>query len=295
MSSIPRTSCPPLCALIAFGLVTCVPGPASAQQPPSSSPEVIAVAGGFDVVNNYMFRGVRQNSTGVAMWPFAQLAITPYSGDRTLKRLAIDVGFWNSLNTGDTGSGGPAAKAWYESRFYGSLGLQFGKGMSVATSYTAYKSPNDMFTTVKEIGVKLAVDDRAALGRAAFMPYALVAIEIDTKPGEGQLDGGLHAGKYLELGAAPGYAASHASVAFPVKLGLSLGDYYEIAGKDNTFGYVSVGGMVTVPLGGATSFGRWNVHGSVECQAFGETTKVFNGRDRSKVVGSFGVGLRTGR
>ena len=61
-----------------------------------------------------------------------------------------------------------------------------------------------MFTTVKEIDIEFAMDDYAKLGAAAFKPYALVAFEIDTAPGMGQLDGGLKAGRYLELGAAPG-------------------------------------------------------------------------------------------
>ena len=291
MSSIRRTSRHSLCALITLGLVGCITTRAGAQQAPTSSPDVIAVASGFDIVNDYMFRGVRQNSTGVAMWPFVDLAVTPYSSDGTFKRLAIDVGFWNSVNTGDTGSGGPTGKAWYESRFYGSVGLQFAKGVSVATSYTAYTSPNDMFTTAKEIGVKLSVDDRAALGRAAVRPYALAAFEVGASAGEGQLDGGQHPGTYLELGVTPGYAARRVTFTVPVKVGLSLRDYYEFAGKDNRFGFASVGGIVTVPLGGTSRIGRLNVHGGVEVEALGEATKVFNGRDRTKVIASLGFGL----
>jgi hypothetical protein len=49
--------------------------------------------------------------------------------------------------------------------------------------------------------------------------------------------------------------------------------------------------MVTVPLGEMSRIGRWSVHGGLEIQTFGETTKVFNGGDRSKAIASFGVGL----
>jgi hypothetical protein len=38
--------------------------------------------------------------------------------------------------------------------------------------------------------------------------------------------------------------------------------------------------------------GRIRVRWRREIQAFGETTKVFNGGDRSKVIASFGVGLK---
>ena len=63
----------------------------------------------------------------------------------------------------------------------------------------------------------------------------------------------------------------------PVKVGLSLSDYYELAGTDNKFGYFSIGGLVTVPVGGTTKFGSWNVHFGAEYQRLGDTTAAFNG------------------
>jgi hypothetical protein len=60
---------------------------------------------------------------------------------------------------------------------------------------------------------------------------------------------------------------------------------------DHTFGYFSIAGLVTVPLGGMTSFGAWNLHGGVEYQALGDTTKAFNGGDSSRVIGSVGIGF----
>ena len=246
-----------------------------------------------------MFRGIRQHSTGIALWPVADLGLAVYSGDGGLKSAGVNVGTWNSLHTGDTGQDGPTGKLWYESDFYATLGLGFGGGTSLATTYTAYTSPNNAFTTVKEIMFKLGVDDSAHLGKAALKPYALVAFEFDTAPGVGQADGGSKAGRYLELGVAPGYAGSKASLAVPVKVGLSLADYYELntgtaaapVFVDNTFGYFSVAGLVTVPLGGTTSFGAWNLHGGVEYQALGDTTKAFNGGDGSRVIGSVGIGF----
>lgn len=108
----------------------------------------------------------------------------------------------------------------------------------------------------------------------------------------GLLDGGLKAGKYLELGPTPRFVVRHASLAFPIKVGLSLSDYYELGSEDNTFGFVSVGTIVTVPLGRWSKVGRWHIHGGLEFQSLGETTKVFNGGDRSALVGSFGFGLK---
>jgi hypothetical protein len=172
--------------------------------------------------------------------------------------------------------------------------LGFGKGVTFTTTYTAYTSPNNSYSTVKEFMFKLGVDDSAYLGKAAFKPYVILAQEFDTELDgltNGQADGGQNAGTYLEIGTAPGYSAARASFAVPIKAGFSLGDYYELAGVDNTFGFFSIAGIVTVPLGGTTGFGAWNVHGGVEYQALGETTEAFNGGDSSRVIGSIGIGF----
>ena len=259
----------------------------------------MTLTGSFDIVSTYMFRGIRQNSTGIALWPVADLGLAVHSGDGALKTVGINFGTWNSQHTGDTGLDSRSGKFWYESDFYASLGLGFGGGTSLTTTYTAYTSPNNTFTTVKEIAVKVAVDDTAYLGKAAVKPYALVAFEFDTGLFTGQADGGGSAGRYLEFGVAPGYAGSRASIAVPIKVGLSLADYYELnvgtpvapVFVDNKFGYFSVAGIATVPLGGTTRYGVWNVHGGVEYQSLGDTTQVFNGGDSSRVIGSVGIGF----
>ena len=282
--------------VLAMGLlVVLVASPALAQEaapgPPDPNPGNLTFTGSFDFLNTYMFRGIRQDDTKVIMWPALDLGMAVYSGDGGLKSVGVNVGSWNSLHTGSAGSDGPSGKLWYEGDFYASLGLGFGGGVSLGTTYTAYTSPNNAFSTVKEIAFKLGVDDSAYLGQAALHPYALVAFEMDTAPGLGQADGGENAGKYVELGVAPGWSAAAASLTFPVKIGLSAGDYYELAGVDNKFGYFSVAGLVTVPLGGTTNFGAWNLHGGVEFQKLGDTTKFINGNEDTKVIGSFGIGL----
>jgi hypothetical protein len=277
--------------VLATVLVTFLAVPASAQDPPDPNPGNITFTGSVDFLNTYMFRGIRQDDTKLIVWPAADLGLAVYSGDGGLKSVGLNVGSWNSLHTGSAGSDGPSGKLWYEGDFYATLGLGFGGGVSLGTTYTAYTSPNNMFSTVKEIAFKLGVDDSAYLGRAALKPYVLLAVEMDTEPGLGQADAGDNAGKYLELGIAPGYSVPAASLTFPVKIGLSAGDYYELQGVDNKFGYFSVGGLVTVPIGGTTSFGAWNVHGGVEFQALGDTTKAINGGEDTKVIGSFGIGL----
>jgi hypothetical protein len=280
-----------LAVVAAVGVMVLTSAPAFAQEAKDPNPGALTLTGSVDFLNQYMFRGIRQNSSGIAVWPAMDLGISAYSGDGGLKSASINFGTWNSLHTGDTGQDGPSGKLWYESDFYATLGLGFGGGTSFSTTYTAYTSPNNGFTTVKEIMFKLAVDDSSKLGKAAIKPYIAIAREFDTEPGRGQADAGENAGTYLEIGFAPGYSASRASIGFPIKVGLSAGDYYELDGEDNTFGYFSIAGIVTVPLGGTTSFGSWNIHGGVEYQKLGTTTEFFNGGESNQVIGSFGFGF----
>ena len=277
--------------LFVFTLTMLSAAPAAAQSS-DPNPGAITTSGGVDLVRPYMFRGIRQQSTGVAFWPWADLGVAVYSGDGGLKSLNLTVGSWNSLHTGDTGTDGPSTKRWYESDFYATVSMGFGGGVGFATTYTAYTSPNASFSTVKEFMFKLSVDDSAHMGKVALKPYAIIAREFDTAPGLGQADGGAHGGTYLELGIAPGYAGSKASLAVPVKLGLSLDHYYEASGTNHRFGFLSVAGIVTVPLGNAASaIGSWNLHGGVEFQKLGDATAFFNGGDRSKVIASVGLGF----
>jgi hypothetical protein len=291
-----------LAVVAAAGLVLVTSAPAFAQEAKDPNPGALTLTGSVDFLNQYMFRGIRQNGTGMVTWPAMDLGISAYSGDGGLKSVGINFGTWNSLHSGDTGAdsddsglGCACGKLWYESDFYASLGFGFGGGTSFTTTYTAYTSPNNGFTTVKEIMFKFAMDDSGKLGKAAVKPYIAIAQEFGTEPGTGQADGGENAGTYLEIGFAPGYAAKRASIAFPIKVGLSLSDYYELSTptgfEDNKYGFFSIAGIVTVPLGGTSSFGAWNIHGGVEYQNIGTTTKAFNGDESNQVIGSFGIGF----
>jgi len=286
-----------LAVVAAVSVIVVISAPAFAQEAAKDpNPGAMTVTGSLDFLNQYMFRGIRQNSSGIAVWPAIDLGLAAFSGEGGLKSVGINFGTWNSLHTGDTGQDGPSGKLWYESDFYAALGFGFGGGTSFTTTYTAYTSPNNGFTTVKEIMFKLAVDDSSKLGKGAVKPYIAIAQEFDTDVARGQADGGENAGTYLELGFAPGYAAPKAGIAFPIKVGMSLSNYYELAGEDNKFGFFSIAGIATIPLGGTTNFGSWNIHGGVEYQRLGDTTAAFNLDDdglpkKNQVIGSIGFGF----
>ena len=243
------------------------------------------VAGGVDVTNQYNFRGIRQNGSEVSIWPFVDLGIPLATGDGALKTVTLNLGTWNAFHTELSDN------KWYESDLYATLGLGFGPTV-LSFNYTAYTSPADLFNTVHELGIKVAFDDSGRLGKASLKPYALVAFELGDG---GQADAGAEAGTYVELGVAPGYTGSRASIAFPIKVGLSAKDYYEFGGAppftgdDSKFGYFSIAGIVTVPIGGG-----FNIPGGAELQTFGENLKIYNGfgdDNDSSVAGIASIGI----
>ena len=273
-----------LCA----GLLGVFAAPAAAQDPK------VAVTGGIDFTNQYMFRGIRQNFDGMAIFPFVDVGIPLFSGDAGLTSVTLNLGTWNSIHTNSIPDEFVEDEdMWYESDLYATLGFGFSKA-TLGFTYTAYMSPAEdigdvpfFFKTVHELAVKVSFDDSEALGKGALKPYALVAFEL----GDGGADGVSEKGTYVELGIGPGYSGEKASVVFPVKVGLSASDYYEFGGEDSTFGYFSVGGIVTVPLNS-----NWNVHGGGELQLFGDKLRTINGfgdsGDRKYTgIASIGVGF----
>jgi hypothetical protein len=288
--------------LAACGLLLLMSAPAYAQNDPN--PGNLTLIGNIDLTNAYMFRGIRQDDTRVIAQPSAEIDIALQSANSGLRSTSLNFGSWNSLHTGDaglesasSGLGCACDKLWYESDFYATLAFAFKAG-SLGVTYTAYTSPNAGFNNVKEVMFKFGGDDSAALKKAALHPWVIAAFEFDTANGH-QADGGSKAGKYLELGVAPGYSAAKGSVTVPVKVGLSMGNYYELnegtAARpdfvDHAFGYLSIAGIVTVPLKGTTPYGAWNLHAGVEYQHLGTTTEAFNNGKPNKGIVSAGIGF----
>ncbi len=268
----------------ASALLLClVPGMVSAQST-ANNPNTgrLTFTGGIDAPTVYIFRGILQEADPrITLWPYGDIGLRLSSGEGAVKRVNVNIGVWNSLQTGSSGSGGFTEHLHYAEDFYSTLSVGLARGITAGLTYTAYTSPNQMFNTVKEVSVKVAQSGR-------INPYALVAFEV----GESGADSGENAGRYLELGAAPAFQTGRMRLSVPVKLGMSLSNYYELAGDDHAFGYLDIGGLVTIPLSGSTSgFGSWNIHGGVDVLTLGDTTKSFNSGDTMKVVGLVGVGV----
>jgi hypothetical protein len=269
--------------------------PAAAQPANDPNPGALTLTASFDVPSLYYFRGIRQEiDPALTMWPAADLGIALSSGDGSVKSSTINIGIWNSLHTGSsgTGEGSFSEMLHYELDFYAALNLGFGKGFGLGTTYTAYTSPNRSFTTIKELSFKVSKAGR-------FAPYGILAFELSD---EGQADLGENSGTYLELGVGPSWPLGGGKVTLtvPVKFGMSLSDYYEnpLTGEDSKFGFFDVGGLITFPLTGvASKYGSWNFHAGADFLAFGDTTEAFNVDDdfdepsSSAVTWIFGIGL----
>jgi hypothetical protein len=264
--------------LAAAMLLTFAAGSARAQDDPN--PGAITLTTGVDFPSVYFFRGIRQESDpAFTMFAFGDVGIALNS------KVSLNFGVWNSLHTGTSGSGSSQANnsSHYEEDFYAMVNFGVGRGVTISPFYTAYTSPNESFGTVKEFAIKFAHASK-------YAPYAILAFELS-----GQADGGSDEGTYAELGVAPSWPLGGRGVTLgvPLKLGFSLGDYYEANGEDNGFGFFDVGALITVPFSSApTKFGTWNIHGGVNFLFLGDGTKSFNtDGDGQQVIGSIGIGM----
>ena len=254
-----------------FVLMALLSTPALAEQSaPADAPKPVTVTVAFDVLTAYVFRGIHQESAGLVAQP-------PFDVGLALgKGLTANFGNWYSLHTGPTGN-------FYEADYYGGLTFTAGK-LKPGLLFTSYTSPNDTFKSVHEIAAVLAFDDSASPFPLA--PKATLAFELS-----GQADGGSQKGSYLELGVRPSLPLVGGkyplNLSVPVRVGLSVKDYYEGPDGSDTFGFFSSGLIASVPVTARRV--TWDVHGGVDLLWFGNNMTFLNAGDGFKPVGIIGV------
>ncbi len=247
------------------------------QAPAEPEPLPVRVTGGVDFPSHYFFRGIRQEADPeLTVQPFVNVAFT--ANETT----TLNVGSWNSFHTGSTKDAFDGG--FYESDFYASAAFAAGR-VSPTVLYTAYMSPNDAFGTVHELAFIAAISDSDSTFPLA--PAVTLAFEL----GDNQADAGASKGVYLELGLTPTIPMGDdapVTLTVPVKLGMSLKDYYEnpATGEDSKFGYFSIGLGGLVPLSP-----NFDIHGSVLVYTFGDTLELFNNGEKTQAVGSIGLGF----
>ena len=250
--------------------------PEAAEQVPAQ-PEAkrVTLTGGVDFFTAYVFRGIYQEDSGAIVPPYADLGVALGKG------ITLNVGNWNSIHSGPTGHSGHG-NPWYEADYYGSVTFTAGK-LKPGVLFTSYTSPNDAFGSVHELAAVIAYDDSSSA--FPLSPKVIVGTEL-----KGQADGGAGKGTYLELGIKPALKAGRALTFYlPVKVGVSLNDYYEGPTGSNRFGYFDTGVIASVPLGFLSGTGSWEAHAGVDFLWFGDNMKLLNSGDGFKPVGVFGV------
>jgi len=244
----------------------------------------------LDYTTAYFYHGIIQEDTGLILQPSARLNINLLeAGD--LKIDAI-LGVWNSFHGQKTGARTHSdfTDYWYESDLIGGLVITKGK-VSLTTTYTFLTSPSDAYETVQELDLTLAYDDSDLLGKFALHPCVLLGIETGADASDG---GDSDAGKYLEIGVAPGisfdWSKTPISISFPLSVGMSLNNYYQDAeGEDDTFGFVQVGVKGSVPLPFGERWGKWTLNAGVSALFLGDHTEAYNGGQSEQFIGTLGV------
>lgn len=260
----------------------------------NTAPPVVHGAFGIDFTNQYFFRGILQENQGIIAQPWVTLGWNLHSADDGVKSVDLNVGQWNSLHDGPTGSGG-GQTMWYESDFFASLSASVGDRWTVGSTYTAYHSPNGRFGTVEEIAFSAAFDDKGLLGEtfSGLQPSVLVAFET-----RGQADAGSKVGVYGQIALAPSFEAGKlgdmdVTLSVPVTIGLSLSDYYEFGtGSDDALGFVQVGVKASMPLNFMPKrCGPWEGSIGLHYIALGDNNELVNNGDNGELM--FTLGLST--
>ncbi len=279
--------CVSIWSVVAWGLT-----PAVALAQPNTGK--VSFSTGLDFSHAYFFRGIIQETDGFIAQPYGEIAFDLFEDAEGLNTGSLALGFWNSLHSGPSGSGGPSVNttAWYEMDFYAGLSLGLVGQWQADVVYTQYMSPNDTFSTVKELALSLAFDDSERMGTLALAPHVMLAIETSGNAA------GIESGAYVELGVEPGLPLedSPVSLTFPVTLGLSLSDYYQtvvgMVAENDAFGYFDLGLLASVPLLGVSeSYGSWEVSGGVHLLFLGDSLQALNAGDQFQAIGSFGVSI----
>ncbi len=292
---------------ITVGL-TSTPAMADGHEAPNQG--AVSVSGNFTITNEYFFRGIFQENQGMIYQP--DLTVTFDLTAAGLEGVSAYVSTWNSIHDGPSSHTGSNGGQWYESDFLVGINFNILERLNADVSYIVYYGPSAGGIFAEEIDLKLVFDDADLWTEEGFLaaglqPYALVAFETD-----GAADGlstgggtvGSSEGIYLELGIEPSFdwvISEDLTIAMsvPVKVGLSLDDYYEsvnpttTALEDEDFGFFSVGLTGSIPLDFIPAdYGAWSLSASV---TYLHVNDDFNGNfagvDNDRIIGTLGVGF----
>jgi len=239
---------------------TAYAGPKPVKQPKHiEPPQESCITGdiGFDVVSNYISKGVAFENQGLIMQPYADLHFRIYKGAGALTSVTADIGIWNSFHSHHPGTVGQTTRNWFEFDFQTGLTFTFDK-LSIGGYFKTYESPSSIFQNTYTVGITAAYDDSAALGAFALHPYALVELQLEGSTGNNFTTATTHGrGQYYEIGIAPGHTWGDLTLSLPIKGGFGSGGFYL---GNRGFGFVSVGARADYALHFVPAcLGKWTI------------------------------------
>ena len=239
---------------------------------------------GFDVVSNYISKGIVYNNQGFIMQPYADLHFRIYKGAGALSSVTADIGIWNSFHGHHTTVGSlfnqprSSTANWFEFDFYAGLTENVGK-FSISEYFKTYESPSDMFRNAYTIGFNVAYDDSALLGAFALHPYVLAELQLEGSTGNSNNGS---RGQYYEVGIAPAHSWGDLTLSLPLKGGFGSGGFYR---GNRGFGYISVGVGASYALNFVPAcLGKWSLSSSFTYYRLGGNNGS-NGGIRSGAAG----------
>jgi len=262
------------------GTETAAPGKES--KPVATPCPVTYITGDFGVTftSEYISRGIveEKQTEGVIAQPYLDLYFKLYSGNGFINAVSAQLSFWSDIGENHKTAGtGTTLPDWYEFDWDPGISVTFAQKFTLLVQYFEFDSPSGAFNTARSIDANLTFDDSSYLGAFSLHPHATVLWELGSSPGG---YAGLKGhGWYYELGIAPSYTFLPKStypitVALPVTLGLGdqSGFYYS-----NTFGYLSAGPSVSVPLAFIPSgYGSWTLTAAYTYYYEGNTVRAAN-------------------
>lgn len=283
-----------LAAALAAALV--VPAVATAQDEDVNT-GALSFNLGVDWVSSYFFRGYNNGDTGFIVQPSASVGFAVVDTDDFASTLSL--GTWNSLHSTEN-------PTWYESDFIVKLTSTYKPwNVSATLVYTYYTYPTDAASDVQELGLEIGfgiIDNLLKDNNVPFTlnPYIGYYQEIyDSTAGTSPLAG---QGSYLEVGVVPSFALEVGEIPgvgtptllFPIKVGMSIDDYYvDSNGSNEFFGYFSVGAGFSAPLAVPARWGKWALTGGVEyIYVAADSAEIANdGGENYELIGKLGLSI----
>lgn len=240
---------------------------------------------GVNFVSEYISRGAMQENQGVIAQPYADLYFALYEGEGFVNKVTLNLGVWSSLHSNHPGITS-TTPAWYEFDYTPGVSVTFAKNFTLTASYFEFDSPNDAFTTSRNLNFNLAYNDTDLLGAFALHPHVAYLRELDGAAATGTGE----SGNYYEVGVAPALPAiGLVTLSFPVNAGFGSGHFYA---ENKTFGYISGGVAASVPLAFIPAqYGTWSFNAGATYVYLADQNADYSGIDNNRFVFNGGVGM----